>query len=199
MWGQTYKFRLEKIYLHLLIFIMVNIIDIDETFGAPVPNIGGEPALAEVQIAGIATVTLTEQPEDLPAETVAEQTACESEIPSKSRPTASSRKAGPTAKKVVTKKQPGKVKAISPAKGAVTQLPKHGLTVAEREELQELRALREERNRKEREAAEKVKAPVIRKVEKDDISLSDDMEFEDVCLSSMVRTRQESPSPVRSR
>jgi hypothetical protein len=38
MWGQTYKFRLEKIYLHLLIFIMVNIIDIDETLGAPVPN-----------------------------------------------------------------------------------------------------------------------------------------------------------------
>jgi hypothetical protein len=93
------------IYTYLLSF-MVNITDVDETLGAPALNIGGEPAMAEVQQAGIATVT--KEPEALiPAETVAEHTADESEIPSKSRPTASSRKAGPTTKKVAPKKKPG--------------------------------------------------------------------------------------------
>jgi hypothetical protein len=166
---------------------MVNIIDVDETLGAPALNIGGEPAMAEVQKAGIETVT---EPEALiPAETVAEHTADESELPSKSRPTASSRKAGPTTKKLPPKKKPG-VKAVSPAK-----IPKHGLTVAEREELNELRMLREERNRKEREATEKLKAPEIRKIERDVISLSDDQDSDAVCLPSMVRVRQASPSP----
>jgi hypothetical protein len=167
---------------------MISIIDIDETLGAPALNIGGELAMAEVQQAGIATVA--KEPEAfIPAETVAEHTADESELPSKSRPTASSRKAGPTTKKVAPKKKPG-VKAVSPAK-----IPKHGLTVAEREELNELRMLREERNRKEREATEKLKAPEIRKIERDVISLSDDQESDAVCLPSMVRVRQASPSP----